>query len=128
MPYTTLHSRQKTGVVDDADPNAASPAAEAVTEYDTFRLDANEIARGWVYYLIFRDAGGAEVSSATATVTPWIRDEVDDSWANAQSDSNAGNRQLFQCAHFFSASAIFFQLTNIAGVGVDSVEVRLGAF
>lgn len=128
MPYTTLKSRAKSSVVADANPNVSVPATVDIVEYDTFRPDANIPAKGWTYYLIFRDAAGAEVLSGTATVNLWVYDELDGSWASVQVSSSNENRALYQCAHFFGACKLFFQLTDIAGAGVASVEARLGSF
>ncbi len=129
MPYRTLKVRTKSGVVADATPTVlAPPAAADVLGYPTQKLDANAQAKGWTYYLQFLDAGGAPVTGGTATVTPWVRDDFDGVWASVQTDVAVAHLELYQCAHFFGASDIFFQLTDIAGAGVAAVEIRLGSF
>lgn len=128
MPYLTLSTRTKTGTGADADPNSSAPSTADVLEHPSVQRANSQPVKGWVYYLVFLDAAGDEVAGGTATLTPWIYDELDGSWASAQSDSSVGNRQLYQTAHFFNASKLFFQLTDIAGAGVASVEVRLGSF
>jgi amino acid permease len=129
VPYKTLAARTKTGVVADAIPTiAVPPSATDVLGYPSMKLDANAQAKGWSYYLAFFAADGSEVTTASATVTPWVRDDRDASWASVQTDAAVAHRELYQCAHFFGACDLFFQLTDIAGAGVASVEVRLGSF
>jgi hypothetical protein len=113
----------------DATPTVlAPPAAADVLGYPTQKLDANAQAKGWTYCLQFLDVNGNPVPAGTATVTPWVRDDFDGVWASVQTDVAVAHLELYQCAHFFGASDIFFQLTDIAGAGVASVEVRLGSF
>lgn len=128
MPYATVATRTKTGTVADADPNTSAPAAADELTFSPFHPATNEKASGWVYYLVYLDAGGAEVSDGDATVTLWVKDAADGSWASVAADAAVGNRELFQLQHLFAACTLFAQLTGITGTAIATIEVRLGSF
>jgi len=127
MPYLTLGTRTKTGTADDADPNSSAPAAADVIDLPLFDTSKGESSHGWVYYLRFLDAGGAEVADGSAHVTPWIRDALDDSWLAADRDERVGNRQGCQVIPSFQGAACFFALSDVTGTGIASVQVRVGS-
>lgn len=128
MPYSTLYTRTKAGTSDDASPNSSAPASDAVAVIPAFAGASYEKALGWVYYLVFFDSNGVEVEDASANVTPWVLDESTDSWAASGADERVGNRELYKTTDDFRGSTVFFQLTEIAGATVTSIQIRVGSY
>lgn len=118
-------TRTKSSTADDADPNTSAPESDEVFYLPIRRPDFGERpVQGWLYYIIFRNAGGSEVSAGTATVTPYLRDESDNGWFSVGADAPVGHRVGYTSGSLVNDASVFFRITNIAGAGVATVELR----
>lgn len=122
--------RVKVGVVDDTDPTPTPPAtADLFAIYPRRHSGSGrDFSKGYIYYLVFKDGGGVELTTAFADVTPYLKDELPaagNSWSASATDTKVKHRRAFtNMSTWVNDGTVFFRLTKITGAGVASVEIH----
>lgn len=127
MGFSFTFTRTKTGTTDDASPIDTAPSDSNVFEFQARRHDFGEQpVVGWIYYLIFKNSGGGEISG-TATVTPYLRDDSDMTWVEMREDLEVGRRVAHISATRMNDAAIYFRITAVSGSSISAIELRAEA-
>jgi hypothetical protein len=106
----------------DPDPNVTPPANDRILEIPD-RTVTGAISFGVRYMPIFTNPS---ISTVAIDITPWMLDETSGEWGSALKDSGVVNRDLL-ISPDLAPGRVFFQITNLAGGTIDSVEVLASA-